>query len=313
MKRFTAAVAAVAGVLLIATTATAAAETVVVTGSDLGGDWHAADTRPGGTATWETGPAAPPLGTDSVELSTADAAAKVQLLTDVYADTPLAAIDGIGYSTYRDPLATGFVAGVASLNARVDLDGDGTADVYMVYEPYQDQGNAAVLTGAWQTWDAYRGGDALWWINTGAGGCGQATPCTWSEIVGLFPDAAIREGTNVPIAPGSLGFNQGSGNAGFLTNVDGLLVSVDGEETVYDFELTAPDPEPDDPKGECKKRHGKHGHGHGKRGRGHHGHGKGRGHSQGHRGAKGHGHSKSHGHQKGAHGSKGHGHSKRGR
>ena len=66
----------------------------------------------------------------------------------------------------------------------------------MVYEPYQDQGNAAVQTGVWQDWDAYRGGAAKWWINTGAGGCGQATPCTWATIAGRFPNATIEEGVN---------------------------------------------------------------------------------------------------------------------
>ncbi|WP_108664538.1 hypothetical protein [Euzebya rosea] len=240
--------------------------TVVVTADDVGDTWFAADTRPGGTATFRNGPATPPGGTGSVELSTTVDPDKVQLLTATYDGVALADIDGIGYATYRDASSTGFVAGVAALNLRVDLDGGGTSDVYMVFEPYQDQGNAAVQTGVWQTWNAFRGGAAEWWINTNAGGCGQATPCTWDTILTLFPDATIREaatcgpgGVTSP-CPGSLGINQGSFNPGIISSVDMLTVSVEGTATTYDFELVRdddgdgiPDTAPPTSKDDCKK------------------------------------------------------------
>ena len=237
--------------IVVPGTALAAETTVVVTPADMGTSWYPADTRPPGTGTFEEGPATPPLGTGSFELRTITNPEKVQLFTDAYDGVALADIDGIGYSTYRDPASTGFEAGVAALNIRVDLTGDGNPDAYMVYEPYQDQGNAAVQTGVWQDWDAYQGGAAQWWFNTGAGGCGQATPCTWSDIVGLFPTATIEEGANcgpgnvVTPCPGSLGANQGSFNSGIISNVDALYVSVDGDKTTYDFELTPPDSDGD--------------------------------------------------------------------
>jgi hypothetical protein len=256
MRKLLLAAALMTSALMFAGVATAGAATVKVTAADLGTDWHTADTRPPGTGTFEAGPATPPLGTGSFELRTPDNTAKVQLFTDDYDGTLLADIDGIGYSTYRDPESTGFEAGVAALNIRVDLDGNGTADAYMVYEPYQDQGNAAVQTGVWQDWDAYRGGSAEWWLNTGAGGCGQATPCTWDDIVGLFPNASVQEapncgpgGVKVP-CPGSLGVNQGSFNAGIVSNVDALYVSVNGAETTYDFDVPVGPPTSKD---ECKK------------------------------------------------------------
>ena len=121
-------------------------------------------------------PGDPAAQRGSFELQTLTNPEKVQLFTDLYDGTALSAIDGIGYSTYRDPASTGFVAGVAALNLRVDLTNDGVPDVYMVYEPYQDMGNAAVLTGVSQDWDAYRGGAAKWWINTNAGGCARTLP-----------------------------------------------------------------------------------------------------------------------------------------
>ena len=261
MKKLLVAVVLMTSALMLGGVATASAAdtTVVVTPADLaGGDWFTSDTRAPGTGTFENGPATPPAGTGSFELRTPADPAKVQLFTDLYAGTALSAIDGIGYSTYRDSESTGFVAGVAALNIRVDLDGNGTADAYMVYEPYQDQGNAAVQTGVWQDWDAYNGGSAKWWINTGAGGCGQATPCSWSTIVAAFPNATVREGTScgpggiVSPCPGSLGVNQGSFNTGIVSNADALYVSVGGSKTTYDFELTPPPPPVPTTKEQCK-------------------------------------------------------------
>jgi hypothetical protein len=261
LRRRRAAFGAILGLAVLAFAgATMAATTVVVTPGDIGTTWHTADTRPAGTGTFENGPASPPYGTGSFELSTmAGNTDKVQLFTDLYDGTRLDDIDALGYWTYRDPASTGFVAGLAAINMRVDLDGNGTSDVYMVYEPYQDQGNGAVLTGQWQNWDAYRGGAAKWWINTGAGGCGQNTPCTFNAIVGLFPNATIREAAacgpaNVKTpCPGSFGVNQGSFNVGILSNVDGLYIGVNGDTTTFDFELVPPPPPQPATKDDCKK------------------------------------------------------------
>src|SRR4051812_73806 len=101
-------------------TAAAANTTVTVTPADLapGGHWYTSDTRPPGTGAFRNGPATPPLGSGSFEANTPDGAAKVQLFTDLYNGTQLGAIDGIGYSTYRDPSSSGFIAGVAALNMR---------------------------------------------------------------------------------------------------------------------------------------------------------------------------------------------------
>ena len=230
--------------LAAAPPAIAATTVVKVTSNDLaGGHWHVADTRLPGTGIFENGPEAPPYGIGSFELRTPENAAKVQLLTDLHDRAALADMQGIGYWTYRDASSTGFVAGVSAINMRIDLQGDGTADAYMVYEPYQDLGTAAVSTGVWQEWDAYRGGAARWWINTGAGGCGQSTPCTWSTIVATFPQAQIREaascgpgGVTTP-CPGSFGVNQGSFNTGIVSSADGLYIQVGGDTTVYDFDM----------------------------------------------------------------------------
>jgi hypothetical protein len=70
--------------------------------------------------------------------------------------------------------------------------------------------------------------------------------------VAAFPNATIEEGPNcgpggtkVP-CPGSLGFNQGSGNSGIVSNVDALYVNVNGNTSTFDFELTPPPPDGDE-------------------------------------------------------------------
>ena len=259
MRRLLVAVALTSSALLSGGVAAANADTTVkVTAADLapGGHWFTGDTRigsgitaTGATGVFTNGPATPPLGSGSFELGTPTTNAKVQLLTDLYNGTPLSAIQGIGYSTYQDYAATALPA-MVGMNIRVDLNGDTVPDAYMVYEPYQDLGNAAITRGSWQNWDAYRGGSAKWWISTGAGGCGQATPCTWNTIKSAFINAAVREGTSCgnatfpkPVCPGSLGVNQGSGNPGVVSNADGVYVTVGGNRTTFNFEVaddTAP-------------------------------------------------------------------------
>jgi hypothetical protein len=253
MRKLPIAAALVTSAFLFNGLATASADTTeTVTPADLGNGWYEADTRAPGTGTFENGPATPPLGDGSFELRTPDSTAKVQLFTDAYDGVRLADIDGIGYSTYNETTGVAMVA----LNMRVDLTGDGNPDAYMVYEPYQDEGNGALQQNVWQDWDAYKGGTAKWWLNTGAAGCGQATPCAWDTIVTAFPNATIEEGVNCgpggvkTPCPGSLGFNQGSSNAGAVSNADALYVSVSGEKTTFDFELVAPLPTD---KEQCKK------------------------------------------------------------
>lgn len=246
VRRFVALIALAAGATVPALSAppAVAAGIDVVTADDVGDEWFPADTRPNGTGTFEVGPAAPPLGAGSFELSTPVNAAKVQLLTNQYDGVALADITALGYSTYRDPASTGFIAGVAALNLRVDsavLDGnlDGAPDHYFVFEPYQDLGNAAVLTGVWQAWDAIRGGAARWWVNNGGPTtCGQSNPCPWATLLATYPGATIQEGSDM-VSPGSLGANQGSFNAGILSNVDALVVGVSGDTTTFDFEAFA--------------------------------------------------------------------------
>ena len=222
-----------AGAVVVLTAGTAAAATVEkVYPSDVGSTWFTADTRPPGSVDFETTYGGADGSAAAVVLRTSTGAAKAQLLTDEWTGTPLAEITALSYSTYR---AADSLPGVSlpALNLRVDLDGDGDTDRYVVFEPYIQPAANAALPGVWQDWDAYAGGTARWWIS-GQPTCGQATPCTWSALLALYPNAQILEGTDFV---GSLGFNQGSGNPGLIAAADMLRVATADRDVTYDFEM----------------------------------------------------------------------------
>lgn len=241
MTRSSLGVLVAAAVAVVLTAGVASATTVEkVYPSDVGSTWFTADTRAPGSVTFGTTYGGAGGSAAAVILQTPTSSAKAQLLTDAWAGTPLSAITALSYSTYR---SSDSVPGVSlpALNLRVDLDGNGVVDRYVVFEPYLQPSANAALPGVWQSWDAIAGGTATWWIS-GQPTCGQATPCTWSALLGIYPNAQILEGLDFP---GSLGFNQGSGNPGLTAAADMLRVATSGRDVTYDFEmdvvLTGPD------------------------------------------------------------------------
>lgn len=223
-----------AGVPAVATTA----GTDVVHEDRVGADWHLADTRPGGTLAFRTTHGGT-LGSGAAVLDTAaSSTAKVQLLTDDWHGTRLADLAALTYATYQVTAPVGSPA-LPALNIRADMNADGTVDAYLVFEPYRDQGTAAVQPGVWQTWDALRGGAALWWCTTAV--CPQRT-ATWAQLVSTFPEARILEDptslkpSTAPELHGSIGLNQGSSNAGVVGAADGLRIATATRDVTYDFE-----------------------------------------------------------------------------
>jgi hypothetical protein len=226
----------------------AAAGTVVVDQDNLGVDWFTADTRAGGTVQFVNGPATPPLGTGSVEFTTTDTAggsgqAKAQLFTYQYGSlgTPgaglaLADITAMSYSAYKSSASTNSNAQTLGLNIEVDHIGDGSGFTTLVFEPvYQAGGVGAIATDAWQVWDAFQGGNAIWWSSQAIPGvCAFSCYVTWNTIVANNPNAEVKFG---------FGFNVGSGWVGeYSGNGDALALGILGDVTTYDFELTPPAP-----------------------------------------------------------------------
>jgi hypothetical protein len=188
-------------------------------------DWviYTRPTTPG-TATFSTGPGTPPLGSGSLELSTVAGTDKVYAFNFDHVGTQLDTVSDISYSTYR---SAGSLQQVAALNLQVDVNGDAAGGfTTLVFEPVYNTAQGTVVNGQWQDWDAFSGGEAIWWSsNPIPGAPNRDTFVSWNTILENNPDAVII---------GGVGINQGSGNAGLTTAVDAFTFN----ETTYDFEPT---------------------------------------------------------------------------
>ena len=130
------------------------------------------------SSSFVNGPATPPSGVGSLELQTgaggsgpdlpsndAGQGGKTWFTTQQFDGTSLSAISALGYSTYIQSSPTSNII-LPSLQFQVDLDGDGSYNTAMVFEPYystQASGGAQanVTPQIWQTWNAAAG---KWWF-----------------------------------------------------------------------------------------------------------------------------------------------------
>jgi hypothetical protein len=188
-------------------------------------------TRPGvATASFVVGPANPPAGIGSLEMQTPLPTDKVTLFNYDHIGTRLQDITSIGYSTYRDPTSvTTHPAQVPSINIQVDINGGALGGfTTLVFEPVYNTAQGTVTPGVWQDWDAYLGGQAIWWSSQPIPGC-LIGPCyqTWSTIVANNPNAVIV---------GGFGVNQGSGNGGLTASSDALNIGYGDVCVLYDLE-----------------------------------------------------------------------------
>jgi hypothetical protein len=192
-------------------------------------------TRNAGNGAFRSGPAIPPLGVGSIELVTPTGIDKVTLFNFDHIGTALADIDKLGYSTYR---TAGSASQVTALNIQVDVNGvdDPNTPVVenpggfttLVFEPVYNLNQGAVQDGVWQTWDAYSGGQAIWWSsNPIPGAPNRDTFVTWDTIVQANPDAVIV---------GGFGINQGSGNPALTAASDALTIGSNGDCITYNFD-----------------------------------------------------------------------------
>ncbi|HEV2859707.1 MAG TPA: hypothetical protein VGX48_01720 [Pyrinomonadaceae bacterium] len=178
------------------------------------------------TGTFRVGPGTPPSGVGSFEFSTPTGGDKGTLFNYDHVGTELSDIDAIGYSTYR---TAGSAQQVAALNIQVDVNGAAPGGfTTLVFEPVYNTNQQSVTSGVWQTWDAYAGGQAIWWSsNPIPSAPNRDTFVTWDTIVEANPDAVIV---------GGFGINQGSGNPGLTSAADLLTLGYNGETITYDFE-----------------------------------------------------------------------------
>lgn len=115
-------------------------------------------------------------------------------------NTSILDVDTMGYTTYRTPMEARSRQTLPAYILLIDKDSTNAPSVadrtYLFFEPYYSE---LVQEGVWKTWDAYKNGDAIWYMS----GTGQ-TLRTWDYFKANFPDATVL----------AYGFNQGTSNEG---------------------------------------------------------------------------------------------------
>lgn len=185
--------------------------------------WTTADTRANGQVSLVVDETAP-LGRGALSLKTgantpSPSQDKAQFMTAANVRLADVANHPIYYSTKQN--SASFVAGLPSFQLPVNLTGTGGFTT-LVYEPYNNEGNAAVHNGEWQQWNV--GAGKFW--STRAVGSLQPSQGTYqytlAQILAEFPDAQVL----------GFGVNVGSNNPHYDTEVDGLAFN----DSLYDFE-----------------------------------------------------------------------------
>jgi hypothetical protein len=200
--------------------------------------WSFVTETPTGSGAFVTGPGTPPSGSPgSIQLTVGNPGAEL-FYTQQFAGTLLSQLAGLKYNTYV--VSSGLPE---------------TANMQFDFDPGQSpppagyQGRAvftpalipsAVSVGVWQSWDplTQRG----WW-GTGspaqrvlAAKCPLSAPCTFSEILGFFPNAKL-------LAGGVFGFKVGNSFSAAVASVDSFTIGTSGAAgpvTTYNFAPAAP-------------------------------------------------------------------------
>jgi hypothetical protein len=210
-----------------------AAGTVEVNPTDLGSTWSWTGLG-AGTGRFVTGPANPPLGTGSFEMTTTvENVDKSTLETGDFLGAPLSDLSALSYSTYRSGTSTSapYITPSVNISIFTNASGPGTGFATLVFEPLYAYGNDAINDDVWQDWDAFEpthtGFAGGWWVTRDVGAlCAFACYADFATILANAPDATVL----------SVGLNVGRGPASFIGAVDALSVTMAGETTTYDFE-----------------------------------------------------------------------------
>ncbi|MBK6562077.1 right-handed parallel beta-helix repeat-containing protein [Candidatus Amarobacter glycogenicus] len=182
---------------------------------------------PGVLGTLESGPASPPLGSGSADI-TIPLGGKTNISTYQFAGTPLASITDLGYSAYHASASE-----QAYLVMNVDFNLSDTWQRRLVFVP------TGIVGSTWQTFDALQGGAAQWVYSGPTWPAPNAvpgtTPKTWNQILADYPNVRVR------VSDAHVGVRLGSGLTSIGTvNIDRFVFGTDLSRTLFDFEPTAP-------------------------------------------------------------------------
>lgn len=224
----------IAVLVVVVSPSLAASSTVTVTPNSMQ-NWFfyndENDTIDNSLGSFVTGPATPPLGVGSVQISVSGTQRR-NLATYQFSGTPLADITTLAYSTYNPTAGNG--GGVnrsGYLQFNVDFNGSDTWQRRLTFLPAD---NGVVTPDTWKEWDAINGGAALWrysgptWPVTGQPG---TTPKTWSQILSDYPGVRIR------VTDAFVGIRVGEPYAnGYTENLDAFKFGTAAQTTTFDFE-----------------------------------------------------------------------------
>jgi len=202
------------------------------------------------------GPATPPVGKGSLKFYVPAGGINwpgdfVRFRNGQYTGTKLSDLTELSYDTYIE--ARDNNVDINFIVVLIDINGDGTADHNLVFDPrYQNtnfirstmpnQGFSQV--NEWQHWDALHGG---WFF----GGETTTDPehegpyFTMAEYLNLYPNATIRNdaakgGPAIRLTAGGVVFDPN-----FYASMDNFKIGINGVTTTYDFEFSTANAGPD--------------------------------------------------------------------
>jgi hypothetical protein len=201
-----------------------------------------------GSSAFVAGPATPPLGVGSFQMSTGSGdgpnlGGKVYEGNADYDGTRLDAIKALSYSTYVESTSglPGSAVLAPTITLQVSVDGNASRDSALVFEPVYNTDQGTVTPGTWQTWDALHG---KWWFTKQSApqtAYGPSDYVTFAQILTTYPNIQIVNWYARPDGAGVAsvaGTSSGGAWKDFVGDVDGLTIQVDCAKTTYDFEPT---------------------------------------------------------------------------
>jgi hypothetical protein len=194
--------------------------------------WTQDDTRPGGTVTFTNAYDGPPtLRPGSLELKTPalDTAAKAGLYNHTMLGTPLRKVYNLQYWTYQ--AAGNLPHANASFQLQIDVNGAAAGGfTTLVFEPYWNPEQGAIVSGAWQRWEVDAG---LFWSSRTVTDVPTCALVAGAGGPPLYTLAQVQAGCPNAVVVG-VGVNVGTFNPGYTVATDGVRFN----STEWDFEVS---------------------------------------------------------------------------
>ena len=186
----------------------------------VNGRWTVVDQTGSGQLAFVDGPAAPPLGIGSLQLSVTASSDKIDVFNYDWYTKPVGDLAAMSFWTY-----TGDTILAPAFQIQAFLNDAGANSHYTTinFEPYV---MGAVTPNVWQQW-TITGSTSMWATRLGTLPGSSAAPESWSAFKATYPNATMI----------AVGFNAGSGASAFSANADALSITTTaGDTTVYNFE-----------------------------------------------------------------------------